>query len=117
MAALVQTGNVFVRIGGVSGCLALVLSTIWYHGMKKNATSHQNEVFENARSLHMFSTAALLAVPLTRHPSLVGSLLCSGMLLFCGSCYVSAMSGSTWITRVAPFGGLLMMVGWFCMAL
>ncbi|PIK54796.1 putative transmembrane protein [Apostichopus japonicus] len=116
MAALVQAGNIFVRIAGVSGCIALILGTVWHHGMKKNANDREIGVFENAKSLHMFSTAGLLAVPLTRHPTLVGSLLCAGMILFCGTCYIGAMTGNTWITKVAPYGGMLMMAGWLAMA-
>lgn len=40
----------------------------------------------------------------------------AGILLFCGSLYVIALTGLTWFGRVAPIGGLLFIVGWLLFA-
>ncbi|HEX6985380.1 MAG TPA: DUF423 domain-containing protein [Planctomycetaceae bacterium] len=41
----------------------------------------------------------------------------AGVLLFCGSLYVLAMTGATWLGMVAPFGGLSFIAGWILFAI
>jgi len=47
----------------------------------------------------------------------VGTLMSAGMLLFCGSCYYHALTGSTVIRRVTPYGGMLLIAAWASMIL
>jgi len=42
----------------------------------------------------------------------VGTLMSAGMLLFCGSCYYHALTGSTVIRRITPYGGMLLIAAW-----
>ena len=64
----------------------------------------------------MFTALALLAVPLTRRPNVVGTLWTSGALLFSGSCYVQTLTagekgGFPW----APLGGGVVVLGWLAL--
>lgn len=45
----------------------------------------------------------------------VGSLMCAGTLLFSGSCYFHALTGSTAVRQVTPFGGMLLIAAWVAM--
>ena len=42
----------------------------------------------------------------------VGTLMSVGMLLFCGSCYYHALTGSTAVRRVTPYGGMMLIAAW-----
>jgi uncharacterized membrane protein YgdD (TMEM256/DUF423 family) len=38
------------------------------------------------------------------------------MLFFCGSIYVHALTGVTWMTALTPLGGTALLTGWLCLA-
>lgn len=116
MPALVQTGDLFIRIAGISGALAVALGAYGAHGMKGQSVEVKH-TFDTGSRYHFIHTLALLAVPLTRNPTLVGSLLTAGMLLFSGTCYFSSLTGITTLNRLAPIGGMALIAGWACMAL
>ncbi|XP_022095204.1 transmembrane protein 256 homolog [Acanthaster planci] len=111
-----QSVELFVRIAGVSGFLAVALGAYGSHGLKKKVDDKTYEVFQTANRYHFIHTLALLATPLTKHPTIVGSLLVLGMLGFCGTCYISTLSGSTTLYKLTPYGGMTLMAGWIAMA-
>ncbi|XP_022105058.1 transmembrane protein 256 homolog isoform X2 [Acanthaster planci] len=78
---------------------------------------HEQQVFDSANKYHFLHTLALLAVPLTRRPMLVGSLMVTGMTMFCGPCYYYAMTSDPSLVKVAPYGGTLLIVAWAAMVL
>uniref|UniRef100_A0A4W3H543 Uncharacterized protein n=1 Tax=Callorhinchus milii TaxID=7868 RepID=A0A4W3H543_CALMI len=45
-----------------------------------------------------------------------GSLLTTGMVMFCGSLYYQALTGDSTFTKAAPYGGSLLIFGWVAMA-
>ncbi|XP_071501851.1 transmembrane protein 256 homolog [Diadema antillarum] len=116
MPALVQTGGVFLRVAGISGALAVALGAYGAHGMKGQSPDVKH-TFDTGNRYHFLHTLALLAVPMSRNPTLTGSLISVGMLLFSGTCYFSALTGSTALNRLAPIGGLTLIAGWASMAL
>uniref|UniRef100_A0A131Z0P8 Conserved plasma membrane protein n=1 Tax=Rhipicephalus appendiculatus TaxID=34631 RepID=A0A131Z0P8_RHIAP len=75
------------------------------------------EAFDRANHYHFLHTLALLGVPLTRRPALVGSLLLVGMGLFCGSCYAYALTGNPSVKYGAPFGGTVLILAWLSILL
>ncbi|XP_013389619.1 transmembrane protein 256 homolog isoform X1 [Lingula anatina] len=111
-----RTGSIFVRVAGLSGALAVCMGAYGAHGLR-NADPDKRSVYETANKYHLIHSLALLGTPLTRRPFLVGSLLCSGMLLFSGSCYYYSLTGHDTVRKVTPYGGLLLIAGWFAMAL
>ncbi|XP_072034060.1 transmembrane protein 256 homolog [Amphiura filiformis] len=113
---IVHVGHLFVRIAGISGALAVGLGAYGAHGLK-NRTDKEREVFMTANRYHMLHTLALLAVPLTNQPNMVGVTMLLGMLGFCGTCYYSALSGDTSLNRFTPYGGVTLMIAWAMMAL
>ncbi|XP_033637795.1 transmembrane protein 256 homolog [Asterias rubens] len=108
--------EIFIRIAGVSGFLAVALGAYGSHGLKKHVDAKTFETFQTANRYHFIHTLALLAVPMTRHPMMVGWLLAVGMLGFCGTCYYSALTGTTTFNRFTPYGGMTLMAGWLAMA-
>ncbi|XP_053319164.1 transmembrane protein 256 [Spea bombifrons] len=106
------------RVGAVSGALAVAAGAYGAHGFRhSDRNEYQRELFATSNQYHFLHSLALLAVPHCRRPLLAGSLLTSGMVLFCGTFYYQAMTGDPTLSRAAPYGGTLLILGWAAMAL
>lgn len=46
-----------------------------------------------------------------------GTLLMAGMGMFCGALYHQALTGDPGLRKVAPMGGMAMIVGWLAIVL
>ena len=73
---------------------------------------------------HMWTSLGLFAVGLSgenrrRQPWMRrgATLLFLGLLIFCGSLYVMALTGLRWLGAVTPIGGLGLIFGWLALAL
>jgi uncharacterized membrane protein YgdD (TMEM256/DUF423 family) len=68
----------------------------------------------------MYHALALIAVALastrwqSRLLTWVGRLFILGTLLFSGSLYLLALTGTRWLGAIAPLGGAAFLAGWGC---
>ncbi|ESN94754.1 hypothetical protein HELRODRAFT_87652 [Helobdella robusta] len=109
-----------VRVAGVSGAIAVVMGAYGAHVFRQKQRPEEFKVvkaYETGNRYHLIHSAVLLAAPLTRRPQLVGGLLIGGMLLFSGGCYIYSLTDNQCIRKVTPFGGLMLIAAWVCMAL
>ncbi|XP_075117695.1 transmembrane protein 256, partial [Leptodactylus fuscus] len=84
---------------------------------RSDRDDYLKELYVTGNQYHFLHSLALLAAPHCRRPLLAGSLLTSGMVLFCGSFYYHALTGDPTLTKAAPYGGTLLILGWAAMAL
>ncbi|XP_069775930.1 transmembrane protein 256 [Narcine bancroftii] len=113
-----MAAGVFGRVAGLSGALAVGLGAYGAHGYRRSdRDDYLKELFETANKYHFLHSLALLGVPHCRKPLLAGTLLTSGMVMFCGSLYFQAITGDPTLTKAAPYGGTMLIVGWAAMAL
>ncbi|XP_053572126.1 transmembrane protein 256 [Bombina bombina] len=106
------------RVGAVSGALAVIAGAYGAHGLRRSdIDDYLKELFATGNQYHFLHSLALLAVPHCRRPHLAGSFLTSGMVLFCGTFYYHALTGDPTLTKAAPYGGTLLILGWAAMAL
>ncbi|XP_053404427.1 transmembrane protein 256 homolog [Mercenaria mercenaria] len=111
-------GKNFIRIAGLSGGLAVIMSAYGAHAFNsKTEDTRLKNVFESGNKMHLIHSVALLGVPLTRRPMLVGTLMTSGILIFSGTCYYQAMTGDGRVRKATPYGGILLILSWFAMIL
>ena len=107
-------GGWLAAAGAVLAALAIAASAYASHGI---ADAHARGNLQTA-SLYAFAHGAVLVV-LARMPArrlgglALGGLLL-GTLLFAGSLAADALLG--WPTRLAPFGGTLLMASWLLLA-
>lgn len=104
----------FVRVAAISGASAVFLGAWGAHHTfnidKQNRDLKQ--VFETANRYHFFHTLALLAIPLAHRPAVSGSLMLAGTALFSGTLYYRAFTGDDRFNRLAPVGGITLMLAW-----
>jgi uncharacterized membrane protein YgdD (TMEM256/DUF423 family) len=78
--------------------------------------------WETAARIQMYHALALLAVGILAAKRcgwaihLAGLAMTLGTLLFSGCLYAYVLGGPRWLVHVVPIGGLLLIVGWACLA-
>jgi len=73
-------------------------------------------VWSTAATYQIFHSIALLASPLLPSPTIVGAGMILGVLVFSGSCYLSAWTGDKALGKLAPIGGSMLIGSWLAIA-
>jgi len=114
----------FLLIAAVAGFLAVALGAFGAHGLRGRLSPDMLAVFETGVRYHMYHALALMltsaaigqlgAAGLLRA---AGWLFTVGIVLFSGSLYALALTGTSILGAITPFGGLAFLAGWACVAL
>jgi uncharacterized membrane protein YgdD (TMEM256/DUF423 family) len=115
--------KLFITLASLSGMLAVTLGAFGAHGLRGKLDDYAMGVFETAVQYHFYHALALLAVgiialsqPQTTLLKSSGWLFIVGTVIFSGSLYVLALTGTKWLGAVTPLGGLAFIGGWACLA-
>jgi len=129
---MLQRYQIWLVTGAVLAGLAVAIGAFGAHGLekalRKNASLDADTVerrlenWETAARYQMYHALGLLAVGfvacrrcgLTIH--LAGTAMTLGTLIFSGCLYALVLSGETWLGRIVPIGGGLMIAGWVLLA-
>ena len=113
----------FVLLGAINGLLAVAFGAFATHGLRNHLSERLYEVFQTGVQYHAMHALALLligilagSIPRSPHLITAGWLMLAGIVLFCGSLYLLAVSGTTWLGMVTPFGGMAFLIGWGMLA-
>lgn len=118
MLVIPSSARLFVRLAGLSGATAVAMGAYGAHVFYQRGTAEElKQVYETANRYHFLHTLALLGVPLCRKPKLAGSLLTLGMVVFSGTCYYYALTGSRTVRQYTPYGGMMLIAGWLALLL
>ena len=114
--------RLFFIIGSLSAFVAVAHGAFGAHGLKARLSPEMLATFETGARYQMYHALALLAVgwACTRWPGAAvnasGWLFVAGTLLFSGSLYALALTGTRALGAITPFGGLAFLAGWLCLA-
>ncbi|MGA2516901.1 MAG: DUF423 domain-containing protein [Thermodesulfobacteriota bacterium] len=103
----------------ISGFLSVALGAFGAHLLKNILDEYGKTVYEKAVLYQMFHTIALFVVGILQHLvkdtsfSIAGWGFLVGILLFSGSLYLLAVTGTKWLGAITPFGGVAFLFGWF----
>ncbi|MDB5985302.1 MAG: hypothetical protein JWR16_355 [Nevskia sp.] len=115
-----MSGKFCIALGGLYGFLAVVLGAIGAHALKAHATDEVMALYRTANSYHFYHALALVGAGVVAQSrasiwlKISGACFALGVLLFCGSLYALALAGVH--ATLAPFGGVLLMIGWVTLA-
>ena len=115
--------RLFAVLGACSGFLAVLAGAFGAHALRSRLTPALLVTFETGARYQMYHALALLAVAfvLTRAPSgpatWAGWCFVAGTVLFSGSLYALALTGTRGFGAITPLGGVAFLAGWICLAL
>ncbi len=107
---------------GVAGFLGVALGAFGAHALKSRLTPEMLAVFETGVRYQMYHVFALVAAAWAwaRWPArtfaVAGGLFTAGIVIFSGSLYLLALTGSRFLGAITPLGGLAFLGGWLCLA-
>jgi uncharacterized membrane protein YgdD (TMEM256/DUF423 family) len=112
----------WVAVGAVSGLIAVAAGAFGAHALKARLTPDLLAVFETGARYQMYHALALVAAGWAAGrfpgpaPAWAGGLFLAGTLLFSGSLYLLALTGTRWLGAVTPLGGVAFLAGWAALA-
>ena len=114
----------WTAIGAVLMALAVGMGAFGAHALKGRLDEYSLSVYEKAVFYHFVHALGILLIALLARAGVVsaaggnraGWLLAIGILLFSGSLYALALSGTRLLGAISPFGGVAFIAGWILLA-
>lgn len=111
-------------IGAAGLALAVMMGAFGAHGLRGRLDAYSMGIYERAVFYQFIHAMGLLVVPILarmnalRPPAgtLVCALLLAGIVIFSGSLYLLALTGTRWLGAVTPIGGLCFIAAWLVLA-
>ena len=106
----------------LAGFFGVALGAFAAHALKSTLSPDMLAAFETGVRYQMYHAFALFAAAWgfargqARAFALAGWLFVAGIVLFSGSLYLMALTGTRWLGAVTPLGGLAFLAGWLCLA-
>lgn len=108
--------------GAAAALVGVALGAFGAHALRDRLAPDLLATFETGVRYHFYHALALLAAAYAagRWPggaaTVAGWLFLAGLVLFSGSLYVLAVTGSRWLGAITPLGGLAFIAGWAALA-
>ncbi len=120
MAALPK---LFLVVGALSAMLAVVLGAFGAHALRARLAPDLLAIYSTGVQYHFWHALGLLVIgvvaihlPSSSALKLAGWLMLAGIVIFSGSLYVLALTGTRWLGAITPFGGAAFIVSWILLA-
>jgi uncharacterized membrane protein YgdD (TMEM256/DUF423 family) len=114
----------FLLIGALLGFLGVSFGAFGAHALRTRLAADMLAVFETAVRYQMYHVFAILIVAAAighignaRLLVAAGWCFTAGIVLFSGSLYALALTGTSALGAITPFGGLLFLAGWAFLAI
>lgn len=113
--------RVWLITAAAYGLLAVALGAFGAHGLRAKLAPEMMAVYRTAVEYQFYHALALLAVALlalrATSPwlNVAGYAFGSGVILFSGSLYLLAVTGTRWLGAITPLGGVALLLGWFAL--
>ena len=114
----------FIFLGSSNAFLAVALGAYGAHGLRAKLGAEMSTVYEIGFDYHIIHSIGLILVGIIAHWAThsrlliwAGGLLFAGIVLFCGSLYLSSLTGIRFLGAITPIGGLCFLSGWILLGL
>jgi uncharacterized membrane protein YgdD (TMEM256/DUF423 family) len=114
--------RIFLVLAALSGFVAVAAGAFGAHALKARLAPDLLAIFDTAVRYQMFHVAGLIAASWLAARGVNGAALASGWcfvagtLIFSGSLYALALTGTRWLGAITPVGGALFLAGWLLLA-
>lgn len=120
---MLPAAKLFVSLGALAAALGVVLGAFGAHALKARLSADMLAVWQTAVQYHLWHALGLVAIgllaqhlPASVPVRVAGWLMLVGIVLFSGSLYALALSGTRWLGAITPFGGACLILGWLVLA-
>jgi uncharacterized membrane protein YgdD (TMEM256/DUF423 family) len=118
-----QSAKIFLLLGSLAMMIAVGLGAFGAHGLKDKLSADMLAVYRTGVDYHFYHALGLLALGMIAahlpESDLVkwsGALMAAGIVLFSGSLYLLALTGTRWLGAITPVGGAAWIVAWALLA-
>lgn len=118
-----RTARVFWTIGCIFALAGVAAGAFGAHALRERLPQSLLAIFETGVRYQMYHAFALMATGALaawrpgRMTTAAGWLFTAGILVFSGSLYLLATTGTLWLGAITPLGGGAFLVGWAMLAL
>lgn len=116
--------KIFMVVGALLLSTGAMLSAYGFHGLADSLTDADRLSWRWAVQMQTYHSLALFVVALLNLQlgqsmlrKFAGYLFIFGMIVFCGSIYVTKLGGPASLGEIAPIGGSSFMIAWLIVAL
>ncbi|HEY7337450.1 MAG TPA: DUF423 domain-containing protein [Bryobacteraceae bacterium] len=109
----------WTAVGAIAMALGVAIGAFGAHGLQGRLDAYSMNIYERAVMYHFFHALGILAVSLMPAGSgrnWVCWLLLAGIVLFSGSLYALALTGTRMLGAITPFGGVAFIAAWIVLA-
>lgn len=117
------TAKLFVVLGSLNAMLGVILGAFGAHALKGRLPALMLAVWHTAGQYHVLHALGLIGIGLLAlhipGKSLLktaGWFMAAGIVLFCGSLYLLALTRVHWLGFITPFGGMAFIIAWLLTA-
>ena len=120
---MIALDRLFFGAGALFAFVGVAAGAFGAHALRARLTPDMLATFEVGARYQLYHAFALLACgwAVTRWPGALvagaGWLFIAGTIVFSGSLYVLALTGTRWLGAITPLGGLALLAGWLCLAI
>lgn len=114
-----RTASLFLVLGCIAALLAVAAGAFGAHALKARIAPELMTVYKTGVDYHFYHALGLLLVGLAAFhlPESVwlrgaGWTMLAGIVLFCGSLYLLALTGLGWLGAITPLGGAAFIAAW-----
>ena len=113
----------WIILGSFLAALVVIFGAFGAHGFKNKVSPVDLIIFETGFIYHMYHALGLILIGILGFHynsdiiQLPAVLISIGLLIFSGSLYILVLSGLRWLGAITPIGGVLLIAGWFMLAL
>ena len=118
-----HSAKIFLLLGSLAMMFAVGLGAFGAHGLKDKLSADMLAVYRTGVDYHFYHALGLLALGMIAahlpESDLVkwsGGLMAAGIVLFSGSLYLLALTGTRWLGAITPLGGAAWIVAWALLA-
>ena len=114
--------RLLLTAGAVNGALAVALGAFGAHALRARLDPDMLAVYHTAVQYHFYHALGLLLIGILalQLPSAAvkwpGILMCAGIVMFCGSLYLMALTNLRWLGAITPLGGAAFITAWLLLA-
>jgi uncharacterized membrane protein YgdD (TMEM256/DUF423 family) len=117
-----MTGRICLLLASLALAVAVALGAFGSHALKTRLAPDMLAIYQTAVQYHFWLALGLFALALLMLQwdapalTLAGWLLLAGLVLFCGSLYLLALTGAHWLGAITPLGGIASIAAWLVVA-